>query len=102
MYTRVVTLAGGRGLRRGTLLVSIGLYAAVLLASPSLHHDFQCHATSPRHCQACTANPPAHGAEPLGTFAASLLVDFGRTALPPPSFPPNVEARSLPGRSPPR
>ena len=78
------------------------LYAAVLLASPSLHHDFQCHATSPRHCTACTANPPAPGAEPVGALGAALIVDFGRSEAPLASFPSHVAVPSLPGRSPPR
>jgi hypothetical protein len=92
-----------RGRFPGTLVVSLGLYAVVLLASPTLHHDFACHLKSPGHCPACIANPPTSGAESTGALGAALFVDFGRAiTLPAESFLPRPDALSLPGRSPPR
>ncbi|HET7291516.1 MAG TPA: hypothetical protein VFM88_03735 [Vicinamibacteria bacterium] len=55
--------------RRLPLIVAAGLllYAAVLALSPALHHDFQCHAQHPGHCDACRASAVA-----LGTTAPAL------------------------------
>jgi len=50
--------------RHGRALVClIVVYAAVLCASPVLHHDIDCHLKSPTHCPACLANPAASRAE---------------------------------------
>lgn len=62
-------------------LVCLGLYTLVLLASPMLHHDFDCHLKAPRHCQACVANPLAPGIQPSGGLAGARLDTFGH-ALP--------------------
>jgi hypothetical protein len=48
---------------RARALAALVLFASVVLASPSLHHDLACHATSPGHCEACLATPPASRAE---------------------------------------
>ena len=64
------------------LLVCLGLYAGVVLASPGLHHDFDCHVKSPRHCQACTANPLAPRAEPSGGVGVAVLAESGRPPGP--------------------
>jgi hypothetical protein len=87
---------------RGRLLVLVVLaYACVLLASPLLHHDFDCHLKSPTHCNACLASPAACRGESAGVLAhPSLLRGEGmdRTGAPP-SHPPSIAP--LPGRSPP-
>jgi hypothetical protein len=92
-----------RGRFPGTLVVSLGLYAVVLVVGPSLHHTFECHLKSPGHCPACIASPAASGAESTGALGAALFVDFGRViTLAAESFLPRPDALSLPGRSPPR
>jgi hypothetical protein len=61
--------------RRGAArLALLGLYLAVVLVSPLVHHDFECHQKTPAHCEACLANRPAPRVEP-------------RFAMPPPSTP---------------
>jgi len=88
---------------RSPLLLGLGLYAVVLLVTPGLHHDFECHLKSPGHCPACIANPAASGADSTGALGAALLVDFGRAiALPAAPLLPRPTTLSLPGRSPPR
>lgn len=63
---------------RFRLLVAVGVlvYASVLALSPVLHHDFQCHAQHPGHCDACRASVLAPGAAaPL--LAAAPAPDGG-------------------------
>ena len=84
-----------------TLAVCL-LYATVMLASPGLHHDFECHMKSPGHCQACAANPLAPRAEPSSTLTLTRLLDAG---APIGASEPSIEAVVVPGlsgRSPPR
>lgn len=84
------------------LTASLGLYAGVVLASPGLHHDFECHLKTPGHCQACAANPLAPSGEPASALGTVALVDYGRPFGPP---PPNAEPAPVAqpsGRAPPR
>ena len=68
--------------------VCLGLYALVILASPGLHHDFECHVKSPRHCQACAANPLAPRADATSVCAGLTLRDLGKSETPPDSLLP--------------
>lgn len=49
----------GSSARRRTRAVRIVvlLYALVVVASPLLHHDFDCHLKSAQHCIACLSQP---------------------------------------------
>jgi hypothetical protein len=40
-------------------LAAVACYAAVLLMSPSLHHDFACHQSSRTHCTSCLTSQTA-------------------------------------------
>jgi len=80
----------------------LGLYAAVVLASPGLHHDFDCHLKSPRHCQACVANPLAPRADCTSGAGKLSLVDLGGATNPPAVRPPTAVTPRLSGRAPPR
>lgn len=55
---------------RRLLALFVCLYALVLLASPLLHHDFDCHLKSAQHCVACLA-------QPQGSEVQATLVDLG-------------------------
>jgi hypothetical protein len=46
------------------LFVAMGAtaYIGVIALSPALHHDLQCHAQHPGHCDACRASVLAPGA----------------------------------------
>ncbi len=93
--------ARSRGPFLAVIVGCLGLYAGVVLASPGLHHDFDCHLKSPRHCQACVANPLAPRAEPSGGLGDALLAESGR---PPGPRPLSAEVDPLPrpsGRAPP-
>jgi len=59
---------------RRLLALFVCLYALVLLASPLLHHDFDCHLRSAQHCVACLAQP--QGSEAQATLTA-LGVELG-------------------------
>jgi hypothetical protein len=77
--------AGGRC--RTWIVVALSLYTLVLLGSPILHHDLECHLKRPGHCDACTANPQAPRIETgLGLVAAPLLaagrVECGHVSSP--------------------
>ena len=95
MFARV------RGGRRIGVALGVGLYALVLVVSPLLHHDLDCHLKSPSHCSACTANPLASSIEggvhldalrlPVAGWVEGLRQEAPRTASP----------VRLPGRSPP-
>jgi len=83
------------------LLLGVGIYALVLIASPLLHHDLDCHLKSPSHCGACTANPLASRVERgLGPGGLRLPV-AGRVEALQPSPPQAASPVRLPGRSPP-
>jgi len=86
----------------GALAACLGLYVVVVLASPGLHHDFDCHLKSPRHCQACAANPLAPRADSATGAGTLALVDLGGTPKPPAAQPPMGVAPRLSGRAPPR
>ena len=86
---------------RTLVLAFLVLYAAVLFATPFLHHDFACHQRTPRHCPACVANPPAPRAVENPGPVADTLADAGAIeALLHPS-PARRTVVSSPGRSPP-
>jgi hypothetical protein len=82
--------------------VCLGLYALVVLASPGLHHDFDCHLKSPRHCQACAANPLAPRADAPSVCAGLTLLDLGNSETPPDLAPPRGVTPHVSGRAPPR
>jgi hypothetical protein len=77
------------------------LYAVVLLATPALHHDFECHARTPAHCQACVASSPATPTVILPAVASGPLPVVGEvTPTAPDSFSAPFRL-ALPGRAPP-
>ena len=84
------------------LLACLGLYALVVLASPGLHHDFDCHVKSPRHCQACAANPLAPRAAATSVAAELTLIDLGKSEPPAETALPRGIVRNASGRAPPR
>ena len=64
------------------MAVGVLVYASVLALSPALHHDFQCHAQHPGHCDACRASVLAPGAAaPL--LAAAPIPDGGTVHVRP-------------------
>ena len=83
-------------------LLCLGLYAAVLLVSPVLHHDFDCHLKSPRHCQACVANPLAQAAQAASGLGAARLADVGRHLAPARNLAQKAAPLLLAGRAPPQ
>jgi hypothetical protein len=90
-----------RSLFVGVAVVCLSLYAGVMLASPGLHHDFDCHLKSPRHCQACTANPLCPRAEPGSETYVTTLLEAGAPVGAPQV---SIEVASVPrvsGRAPP-
>lgn len=86
----------------GSLALCLGLYAAVVLATPGLHHDFECHLKSPGHCQACVANPLAPRAASTGDVGTVALVELGRAAALRAVPAPMQAAPLFLGRAPPR
>jgi hypothetical protein len=84
------------------LLACLGLYALVVLASPGLHHDFDCHVKSPRHCQACAANPLAPRTAATSVVAALTLLDLGKSETATETTLPRGIERNVSGRAPPR
>jgi hypothetical protein len=84
------------------LVACLGLYAGVVLGSPGLHHDLDCHLKTPGHCQACVANPLAPRAEPSSTLGVVLLLEVGSPlGADASSCEPTPLSRPS-GRSPPR
>jgi hypothetical protein len=57
----------------------IALYAAFVLASPVLHHDFACHQTTPTHCPWCVASLGGSDLPSTSMTAATHLIDAGAT-----------------------
>jgi hypothetical protein len=84
------------------LLACLGLYALVVLASPVLHHDFDCHLKSPRHCQACVANPLAPRAAATSVAAHLTLLDLGKSDTVRHVVLATGVAPNVSGRAPPR
>jgi hypothetical protein len=69
-------MVGKVGSRRAllpTLLAGV-IYAAVLLVTPGLHHDFACHQNSRTHCTSCLTSQTAPNVDvcpvPAGAMAA--------------------------------
>ena len=91
-----------RRLRWLSAAACLGLYALVVLASPGLHHDFDCHVKSPRHCQACVANPLAPRAAATSVVADLALLDLGKSEPPSDTPLPLGSTPRLSGRAPPR
>ena len=92
---------GALGRCRPWIVLALGLYTLILLGSPILHHDLECHLKTPGHCDACTANPQAPRIETgVGLLAADRRetgrVEGGHGA--PPNAPAVNPAR---GRAPP-
>lgn len=84
------------------LLACLGLYALVVLASPGLHHDFDCHLKSPRHCQACVANPLAPRTTATSVATDLTLLDLGQSETPADPLLPRGITPNVSGRAPPR
>ena len=89
------------GARRSSGILLVTVYALVLVVSPLLHHDLDCHLTSRSHCGACTANPLAPGAEPGLPADAGRLPETGRVEAARCRCPGKAWPIRLPARSPP-
>lgn len=87
---------------RSALPLWIALHALVLLVSPVLHHDFECHQKSPGHCVSCIANPLAPRSEATVTFSPAAWVDAGQLPVPDAIVRSAVALSSLSDRAPPR
>jgi hypothetical protein len=85
--------------RRNWLVLA--LYALVLLASPLLHHDLDCHLKTPAHCSACTANPLAPRIETGVRLVAAALPDAGAVEPIGTAAPSRPFQSPHPGRAPP-
>jgi len=83
------------------VLLTLSVYAAVLLAAPVLHHDFACHRNTPAHCPACAASPPAPRTMPYVQVALDALPDAGGIDMPSREVRSATGVLRLPGRSPP-
>lgn len=90
--------------RTGGARWALGLalaYSLVILVSPALHDARDCFGSSPEHCTACLANPPAMQLAPQLALVAPELPRVERVE-------PTVEVcagallpADAPGRSPP-
>ncbi len=90
-----------RGRRRIGVVLGLGLYALVLVVSPLLHHDLDCHLRSPSHCSACTANPLASRVESGVRLDALRLPVAGCVETLRQKAPHAASPVCLPARSPP-
>jgi hypothetical protein len=91
--------------RRGSkaaLPLWIALYVLVLLVSPVLHHDFECHQKAPGHCVSCIANPLAPRSEATVGFAPAGWVDAGQIPAPAAAVLAAEPRSTLSDRAPPR
>jgi hypothetical protein len=59
---------------------SLALYLGVIMAAPSLHHDFACHQNSPTHCSACMASQLADHTGDQTVRLAGMFRDVGEVA----------------------
>jgi hypothetical protein len=85
--------------RRSRLVLA--LYALVLLASPLLHHDLDCHLKTPAHCNACTANPLAPRIETGVRLVAAGLPEAGTVEIAGAATSSRPVESPHPGRAPP-
>ncbi len=87
--------------RPAGVLVALALFAAVLFATPFLHHDLSCHLKTPEHCTACVASPLASRIETGIDWTATPLRRAGRVELPSRDAAVSVVPPLSIGRSPP-
>ena len=83
------------------VLAGLLVYVLVLMASPALHHDLDCHLKTPGHCPACIANPVAFGAESAGSLGATTFLLAELIERPGATDPEPPSLARLSGRSPP-
>lgn len=76
-------------------------YAILVVVTPLLHHDLECHWRTPGHCVACIATPAAVGAADLTTHASPALTDAGGVEHRTPQTPDSPLPADNHGRSPP-
>ena len=76
-------------------------YGLVLLTTPFLHHDLECHQRTPGHCVACIATPVALGAEAGAPSASPALTDVGGVECVTARAPEAALTADAHGRSPP-
>ncbi len=88
--------------RRAALPLWIALYVLVLLVSPVLHHDFECHQKAPGHCVSCIANPLAPRSEATVSVSPASWVDAGQLRSPAVAVRSAVPRSSVSDRAPPR
>jgi hypothetical protein len=83
------------------VVFAAGLYAVVLLGTPFLHHDLDCHLKSPTHCTACTASPLASRVETGVGLLASPLSAAGDVVVVRTARPWSAPRTHADGRAPP-
>jgi hypothetical protein len=88
----------GAAFARAALLA---VYALVLVVTPVLHHDLDCHFKTPTHCQACVANPMAAPPTVLPTVWSGPLPIAGRIDATRRTVPTKIVRVEIPGRAPP-
>jgi len=87
---------------RGFLVAALLAYALVVVVTPVLHHDFECHTRTPGHCVACIATPVGLGTETGALALSPELADVGRVELNGTEAPEAALPADTHGRSPPR
>ena len=87
---------------RAAIPLWTSLYLLVLLVSPVLHHDFDCHQKSPGHCVSCVANPLAPRSEATVSLCPAAWVDAGQLPAPGAVVRAAVPLSSISDRAPPR
>jgi hypothetical protein len=83
-------------------IVGLGLYAAVLVASPFEHHDLICHLKTPQHCMSCASSQLGSDPHPLPAPGTSRLTDAGLATTFEQTAEGALLAAGTTGRSPPR
>jgi hypothetical protein len=81
----MVGKAGSRRALSSALLTGV-IYAALLLVTPGLHHDFACHQKSRTHCTSCLSSQAAPNVDvcpaPVGAMAGLAGQLESRLAIP--------------------
>jgi len=90
-----------RWLADRALWLALGCYLVALAAAPLLHHDLECHAKSPKHCNACMASQPGLSSAAGAPIDEIHLYDAGTVEAVSPTVLVSAFSVDTPGRSPP-
>jgi hypothetical protein len=96
-----MSVARSRAAWRRTVLLWLAAYALVVLASPVLHHDFDCHLKNPGHCVACVSSPIGATTTAQPGSWSGPLPDAGQVADAQPLAAPVAVRVDVIGRAPP-